>query len=150
MADVKDILGVPRAAQPGDRQDVQKEKKEKMKRPEGLSREAFALLGDIHPIMASHLVGGLKMQKKENKPKAATKGVVTFQYKAFKNPARSDDLQLTHWVKGYKDASGRVRDAEEGEYVYAKFNKKVRLELSNGYGHAAVGGLGEHRIPPRC
>jgi hypothetical protein len=34
-----------------------------------------------------------------------------------------------HWVKGYKDANGRIRDAQEGDYPYAKYNKKVgRLE----------------------
>lgn len=46
---------------------------------------------------------------------------------AFTNEARADGLQLRHWVKGYKDASGRVRLAEEyeGEYKYVKYNKKV-------------------------
>jgi hypothetical protein len=29
-------------------------------------------------------------------------------------------------VKGYKDANGRIRDAQEGDYAFAKYNKKVR------------------------
>lgn len=39
--------------------------------------------------------------------------------------AREDGLELVHWVKGYKDANGRVRDAHEGDYPFAKYNKKV-------------------------
>jgi hypothetical protein len=32
---------------------------------------------------------------------------------------------MVHWVKGYKDANGRIRDAQEGDYPFAKYNKKV-------------------------
>jgi DNA methyltransferase 1-associated protein 1 len=39
---------------------------------------------------------------------------------------RDDGLELRHWVKGYKDANGRIRDAQEGDYAFAKYNKKVR------------------------
>lgn len=125
MADVKDILGVPRGGLSSERPE-QKEKKEKMKRPEGMSREAFALLGDSHPIVPSHIVDGLKRKRDmKQKPKASSKGNVTYQWKQFHNPARTDILQLSHWVKGYKDVTGRVRDADEGEYTFAKFNKKV-------------------------
>jgi hypothetical protein len=38
---------------------------------------------------------------------------------------RDDGLELRHWVKGYKDANGRIRDAQEGDYAFAKYNKKV-------------------------
>lgn len=40
---------------------------------------------------------------------------------------REDALELVHWVKGYKDANGRIRDAHEGDYPFAKYNKKVWL-----------------------
>jgi hypothetical protein len=33
---------------------------------------------------------------------------------------------MVHWVKGYKDANGRIRDAQQGDYPFAKYNKKVR------------------------
>lgn len=39
--------------------------------------------------------------------------------------AREDNLELCHWEKGYKDANGRIRDANEGDYPCAKYNKKV-------------------------
>lgn len=123
---MKDILGVPRSLAGDGERPVVKEKKEKMKRPEGMSREAFALLGDNHPIMPSQLLSGLKRKKDEkNKARPSTKGQPTYYMKAFTNQARSDGLVLRHWVKGYKDASGRVRDADEGEYKFAKYNKKV-------------------------
>jgi DNA methyltransferase 1-associated protein 1 len=122
--DLKDILGVSRNGL-GDKPEP-KEKKEKAKRPEGMSREAFALLGDAHPIIASHNVSNLVKQKANAaKPKPLTKGTTTYLWKPFTNPARTDELELYHWVRCIKDASGRVRDAEEGEYPYAKFNKKV-------------------------
>jgi hypothetical protein len=43
---------------------------------------------------------------------------------------RDDGLELRHWVKGYKDANGRIRDAQEGDYAFAKYNKKVGLLLA--------------------
>ena len=108
---------------------VVKPKKEKMKRPTGLSREAFALLGDSHPIMSSQLLEGLNKNKKDEKllakPKPSTKGIPTWQYKGFKNSARTDGLELLRWHKSYKDINGRVREPEDTEYYYAKFNKKV-------------------------
>jgi DNA methyltransferase 1-associated protein 1 len=69
MGDVKDILGVPRAptghglpqfslAEP-----VSKPQKERVKRPEGMSREAFALLGGSQAIVPTHLAGELKKDK---------------------------------------------------------------------------------------
>jgi hypothetical protein len=65
--DVKDILGVPHrppgsgaaagggpdSAAPG-----AKAKPERLKRPEGMSREAFALLGGHNPVIPTHLLGG--------------------------------------------------------------------------------------------
>ena len=50
-------------------------KKEKMKRPEGMSREAFALLGDSHPIAPvvelskKAELKGLKEKRKISSPK---------------------------------------------------------------------------------
>ncbi len=91
-----------------------------------MSREAFALLDSSHPVAPSQLVDTFKKKKDaKTKPKPSTKGTVTFQWKSFHNPARTDKLELCHWVKGYKDITGRVRDADESEYQFAKYNKKV-------------------------
>lgn len=50
---------------------------------------------------------------------------ITWRWQGFANPARADGLQLEHWVKCYKDPAGKVKPAEEGEYSFAKYNKKV-------------------------
>lgn len=39
---------------------------------------------------------------------------------------------MVHWVKGYKDANGRIRDAHEGDYQFAKYNKKVGHVMDAG------------------
>ena len=63
MSDLKDIMGVPSrptAALPFEADAPAKSKAPKMKRPEGLSREAFALHDGSHPIAPTHLPEGLK------------------------------------------------------------------------------------------
>ena len=63
MSDLKDIMGVPSrptAALPFEADAPAKTKAPKMKRPEGLSREAFALHDGSHPIAPTHLPEGLK------------------------------------------------------------------------------------------
>lgn len=79
MADVRDILGVARANASSEKPDAPaKQPKERMQRPAGMSREAFALLGGSHPIVPSVLTEELR--KKEDlkglkqKRKASAKG----------------------------------------------------------------------------
>ncbi|KAK9805209.1 hypothetical protein WJX72_006091 [[Myrmecia] bisecta] len=130
MADVKDILGVSRTGSAADRPDVPKQK-EKVQRPAGMSREAFALLDGAHPIVPSHLVGDLRkksdLQGLKQKRKTSSKGTITYQMRPFTNPARADGLQLRHWVKCYKDAIGKISEADDGEYPFAKYNKKMTV-----------------------
>lgn len=82
MADVRDILGVPRG-QAADRQEAPKTK-EKVQRPAGMSREAFALLGGSHPIVPSQLTDelrkkedlkGLKEKRKNSKGQVSAKSM---------------------------------------------------------------------------
>ena len=54
---------------------------------------------------------------------------VTWRWQPFSNPARADTLALEHWVKCYKDQTGSTRPAEEGEYSFAKLNKKVQAAV---------------------
>ncbi|GFR42025.1 hypothetical protein Agub_g2841, partial [Astrephomene gubernaculifera] len=133
MADVKDILGMSRSgpAQAEEKAPAPKEKKEKIKRPEGMSREAFALLGASHPILSSQFASNLKKNDMLKKPKPSTKGIITYQYRPFKNSARTDGLELFHWLKCSKGANGVIREPEDTEYPYAKYNKKVQLYKYN-------------------
>lgn len=128
MADVKDILGVPRAGPASVQPDVPKTK-ERMQRPAGMSREAFALLDGSHPIPPSHLAGDLNKKAAlaglKQKRKVSAKGLSTYQFRPFTNPARKDGLVLQHWVKCFKDTAGKLREADE-TYPFAKFNKQVK------------------------
>lgn len=126
MGDVRDILGATKL--PGEKPEAApKPKKPKIERPKGMSREAFALLGDQHPIISSQLVDKGKKDLKA-KPKPSTKGVVVWNFKGFRNSARNDGLELKRWTKAYKDAAGRVRDADDSnDYAFAKCNKKVYI-----------------------
>lgn len=129
MADVKDILGVPRGGAK-DQPAPAPAKKDKLKRPEGMSREAFALLaGGLNPIAPTQLAEHVKkVDLKAMKGKRATsRGVVTYQWQAFANPARSDGLQLQHWVKCFRDKHGVVTMADAGDYPFAKYNIKAQV-----------------------
>lgn len=128
MSDVKDILGVPRDGSGAAAAPVPK--KEKLKRPEGMSREAFALLsGGLNPLAPTALAEQLKKKDFKQLAKSkrtSSKGVVTYQWMPFDNAARSDGLQLKHWVKCYKDRAGVVTPANKGDYPFTKYNVKVR------------------------
>lgn len=52
---------------------------------------------------------------------------MTWQWRRFTNPARTDGLELQHWVKCHKElATGTVKPVDGGEYQFAKYNKKAR------------------------
>eukprot|EP01025_Chloroclados_australasicus_P055646 TRINITY_DN6785_c0_g3_i1.p1 TRINITY_DN6785_c0_g3~~TRINITY_DN6785_c0_g3_i1.p1 ORF type:complete len:445 (+),score=50.83 TRINITY_DN6785_c0_g3_i1:113-1336(+) len=136
MSDVKDILGVPRSAL--GLAPESKPKPEKMKRPEGMSREAFALLGD-HAMIPAQFAEQLLQQhqslQEKVKPGALIKAQntnsnVTYRWNTFKNEARNDGLLLHHWVKCLKDPhqADKVTEVDEGqEYPFAKYNKKANV-----------------------
>ncbi|KAL4428350.1 hypothetical protein ABPG75_002439 [Micractinium tetrahymenae] len=143
MGDVKDILGVPRDGAPlPDAKKSKKKDEPKLVKPKGMSREAFALLSASHPLMPSQLMGDIR--KKEGvaglkeKARRDPRGVVTFEWRKFKNPARGDGLELEHWVKCFRDAQGRVTPAESGEYSFAKYNKKPPIPRYNDEEYKAL------------
>jgi hypothetical protein len=138
MADARDILGVDRSAAPPPER--KPDRKERVKRPEGMSREAFALLSGGNPIVTSQIMEGLQKEKKGKLAKPTGRGTVVWRPRPFLNQARTDGLQLVHWAKGFKDANGRVRDAHEGDYPFAKFNKKVRRPEGGGGGGGGARG----------
>ena len=50
---------------------------------------------------------------------------VRWEWREFQNQGRKDSLHLRHWAKCLKDAAGNVKVADDGEYKYSKYNKKV-------------------------
>ena len=107
MGDVRDILGVPRG-QTAERQEAPKTK-EKMQRPAGMSREAFALLGGSHPIVPSQLteelrkkedLKGLKQKRKSAKGQVGAMPISVFvpciALAGFPRSSRSKTIHSNH------------------------------------------------------
>lgn len=91
---------------------------------DGPSRQVLALLPNSHPIVSGH--GIAKRSDAKAKARTGAKSLPTWRYISFKNAARRDGLELQRWVKGFRDANGRIKDAEDGDFYFARFNQKVR------------------------
>ncbi|KAL8474638.1 hypothetical protein ACS0TY_031186 [Phlomoides rotata] len=110
--DAKDILGLPKNALP-----IQEKKskppKESQRKPDGISREVYALTGGIAPLMPTIDVNQLKRKAQSENEK------ITWQWLSFTNSARKDNLQLYHWVRVVNGVP------PTGDYSFAKYNKSV-------------------------
>ncbi|KAI9787790.1 MAG: swr complex subunit [Peltula sp. TS41687] len=139
-ADVRDMLDLP---MDGHHPRSVKKQKTVEKRPEGITRELFALLGERAPPVAitEHV-------RYKERPKWTHK-VQPWERTAFTNPARTDGLVLRHWRRKKQDANaaagpaavsseamkiddstvgadgGTTDQQPETEYYYAKFNVKI-------------------------
>lgn len=129
MSDIKDIMGLPKhGAASGDIK-VEKPKEPKLQKPKGMSREAFALLSASHPLVPSQLMGEIKADNEKKKEKGdKRRGKISYEWRPFTNPARSDDLELFHWVKCYTNTAtnSKIIPAEK-EYPFAKYNKHAKV-----------------------
>ncbi|KAJ5133565.1 hypothetical protein N7448_001413 [Penicillium atrosanguineum] len=136
-ADVRDMLDLPAEGQP------RPHKKQKVveKRPEGITRELYALLGERAPPIA------INENKYKGRPKWMNKlRVRPWRMTPFTNGARSDGLVLNHWQRKHESTrpfaeQGAQMDVdektEEGteeapksleqEYNFAKYNVKARV-----------------------
>ena len=126
MGDVADILGLGLKKAPStaleeasrmlqnESNPVQKATKEKIKKPKGMSRELFGILGKNSNVP--------QMQANPVMPSAAFKKRVSSNNKGkwvwseFSNSARGDGLTLYHWSK---------KDIQLNDYHYSKFNIKL-------------------------
>ncbi|KAL4906500.1 SWR1-complex protein 4 [Aspergillus multicolor] len=133
-ADVRDMLNLPAEGQ------TRPHKKHKVveKRPEGITRELFALLGERAPPIA------INENRYKGRPKWQTKARVRpWRMAPFSNEARSDDLILRHWqrepestqtpaIEGTKTegetTEPQVKEKrDEPEYPFAKYNIKTNV-----------------------
>ncbi|KAI8850435.1 hypothetical protein BC829DRAFT_389416, partial [Chytridium lagenaria] len=136
-ADVRDILSLPHSALPPAPR--QRPQKEVHKRPDGITRELFALTGGLPPLNFSVV------------PNAALKPKITFgsdgkeaepvkwKWCSFKNPGRLDELELYHWVKE-RNRSISIPDFTPEEYQqhledpdWTYDETKYLLELCNRF-----------------
>ncbi|THG19778.1 hypothetical protein TEA_008332 [Camellia sinensis var. sinensis] len=125
--DAKDILGLPRTPLPLPQEKKSRPQKDSQRKPDGISREVYALIGGLAPLMPSIDVAQLKRRtQSENEKDNFMREFrfflqITWQWLPFSNSARKDNLQLYHWV--------RVVNAvpPTGDYSFAKYNKSVDI-----------------------
>ncbi|MED6168579.1 swr complex subunit [Stylosanthes scabra] len=109
--DAKDILGLPKNSFPA-LEKKSRPHKESHRKPDGISREVYALTGGLPPLMPS-----LDSSQLKKKPPSHEK--ITWQWLPFTNSARKDNLQLYHWVRVVNGVP------PTGDYSFAKYNKSV-------------------------
>ncbi|XP_062144639.1 SWR1-complex protein 4 isoform X1 [Alnus glutinosa] len=108
--DAKDILGLPKNSLPQEKKS--RPQKDSQRKPDGISREVYALTGGLAPLMPATDASQLKKRP-------PTDEKITWQWLPFTSSARKDNLQLYHWA--------RVVNAvpPTGDYSFAKYNKSV-------------------------
>ncbi|XP_012700354.1 SWR1-complex protein 4 [Setaria italica] len=113
--DAKDILGLPKTPFSSSLEKKSRPPKEPQRKPDGVSREVYALTGGVGmaPLMPTIEASHLKRRP------AAEKEKVAWQWLPFTSSARSDNLQLYHWVRVVNGVP------PTGDYQFAKYNKKV-------------------------
>ncbi|XP_028753746.1 SWR1-complex protein 4 [Neltuma alba] len=111
--DAKDILGLPKTSLP-----IQEKKsrpqKDSQRKPDGISREVYALTGGLAPLMPA-----IDSSQLKKRPPSDEK--ITWQWLPFANSARKDNLQLYHWVRVVNGLP------PTGDYSFAKYNKSVDI-----------------------
>lgn len=114
MGDIKDILGLSRNSSVAPRAP-----KLVVKKPEGMSREVFALLShDATAAGGSPVLSLVPTPKVSEGFKEKRSVIIGWEWRKFTNSARSDGLELGHWVK---------RNDNAIDYSFARFNKKVKV-----------------------
>mmetsp|Transcript_20601 Transcript_20601/g.36924 ORF Transcript_20601/g.36924 Transcript_20601/m.36924 type:complete len:543 (-) Transcript_20601:454-2082(-) len=111
MGDVADILGLAKGGS-GANGGGSRPKGNAAKRPDGMSKEVFALLAngtELPPLMPS------SSNAAEIYKLFAKQPAVKWTWKAFSSSARRDNLQLHHWQR---------EAAEESDYAFARFNRR--------------------------
>ncbi|XP_070671022.1 SWR1-complex protein 4-like isoform X1 [Malus domestica] len=110
--DAKDILGLSKTSHPASQEKKSRPVKESQRKPDGISREVYALIGGVPPLMPA--VEPLQLKKRP-----PTDEKITWQWLPFTSSARKDNLQLYHWVRVVNGVP------PIGDYSFAKYNKSV-------------------------
>ncbi|CAL0302374.1 unnamed protein product [Lupinus luteus] len=111
--DAKDILGLSKNSFPA-LEKKSRPHKESHRKPDGISREVYALTGGLPSLMPSIDASHLKKKPPSNEK-------ITWQWLPFSSSARKDNLQLYHWVRIINGVP------PTGDYSFAKYNKSVEI-----------------------
>ncbi|KAK1699584.1 hypothetical protein QYE76_016281 [Lolium multiflorum] len=113
--DAKDILGLQKSSFPSAQDKKPRAPKEPQRKPDGVSREVYALTGGVGmaPLMPTIEASHLKRRP------AVEKAKVAWRWLPFTTSARTDSLQLSHWVRVVNGV------LPTGDYDFAKYNTKV-------------------------
>ncbi|KAK7396399.1 hypothetical protein VNO78_17383 [Psophocarpus tetragonolobus] len=109
--DAKDILGLPKNSFPH-HEKKSRPPKESQRKPDGISREVYALTGGLAPLMPA-------IEASQLKKKSPPLEKITWQWLPFTSSARKDNLQLYHWVRVVNGVP------PTGDYSFAKYNKSI-------------------------
>ncbi|KAF7792812.1 hypothetical protein EIP86_003911 [Pleurotus ostreatoroseus] len=121
-ADVRSILSLPNPNTPGPSQlRKQPGTTERARKPEGISRELYSLIGPSAPTLAAQLA----KPRLKQKPNLGGGGRVKWEWRTFKNGARKDSLKLSHWAKAGSDPEA----ASLSEYNFANYNVQPNVFL---------------------
>ncbi|KAI0000025.1 hypothetical protein BJV77DRAFT_975919 [Russula vinacea] len=110
-ADVRSILSLPSPSTPAPSQS-KKAATPLARKPSGISRELYSLIGPSAPT----LVAQVAKPRLKQKPNLGGGGSSKWVWRSFKNSARTDALELGHWVKANTDP--------DAEYQFARYNAK--------------------------
>ncbi|KAK9161783.1 hypothetical protein Syun_008124 [Stephania yunnanensis] len=113
--DAKDILRLPKTPFSANSEKKPRPQKDSQRKPDGISREVYALTGGLAPLMPAIDPAHLKRKSQIDKEK------VTWQWLSFTSSARKDDLKLYHWVRVVNGVP------PTGDYSFAKYNKSVEV-----------------------
>ncbi|OVA16725.1 SANT/Myb domain [Macleaya cordata] len=111
--DAKDILGLPKTPFSANQEKKSRPQKDSQRKPDGVSREVYALTGGLAPLMPTFDPSHLKRKSQSDKEK------ITWQWLPFTSSARTDNLQLYHWVRVVNGVP------PTDDYSFAKYNKSV-------------------------
>ncbi|KAF5333479.1 hypothetical protein D9611_002640 [Ephemerocybe angulata] len=111
LADIRSALSIPDSTE-GAGPSQPKKQAQTTRKPEGISRELYSLIGPSQPFLAAQVA----KPRLKQKPKFATGGTAAtkWELRTVKNPARTDGLALKHWAKASEDP--------ETESPFAKYN----------------------------
>ncbi|KAF9453035.1 hypothetical protein P691DRAFT_659353 [Macrolepiota fuliginosa MF-IS2] len=108
-ADIRSALSLDSSASSGPSQQ-KRANSSVVKKPEGISRELYSLIGPSAPTLTAQL----SKPRLKQKPNLGIGTRTKWERRSFTNNARTDSLELRHWIKANSDPNA--------EYSFAKYN----------------------------